>query len=81
MDVVGKWAANALGEPVRIGDVAVLSGDSVLADRDGIVIIPTTIAEDVVEQTEEVLRTENLVRKEILQGVDPVAAYLQHGKF
>jgi regulator of RNase E activity RraA len=61
--------------------VAVLSGDSVLADRDGIVIIPTTIAADVVEQTEEVLCTENLVRKEILQGVDPVAAHLRDGKF
>jgi 4-hydroxy-4-methyl-2-oxoglutarate aldolase len=81
VDVVGKWAATALGEAIQIGDVTVLTGDYVLADRDGIVIIPTTIAAEVVEQTEEVLRTENLVRKAILQGVDPVAAYLQHGKF
>jgi regulator of RNase E activity RraA len=81
VDVVGKWASTALGEPVQIGDVTIRTGDYAIADRDGIVIIPAEIASDVVEQTEEVLRTENLVRKAILQGVDPVAAYLEHGKF
>jgi 4-hydroxy-4-methyl-2-oxoglutarate aldolase len=81
VDVVAKWAATAFGEPVQIGEVTIHTGDYVLADRDGIVIIPGTITEEVVQQTEEVLRTENLVRKAILQGVDPVAAYLQYGKF
>ncbi len=41
-----------------------------MAARDGIVVVP-----------EEVLCTEKLVRKGILQGVDLVAAHLQHGKF
>ncbi|MCU1304708.1 MAG: Dimethylmenaquinone methyltransferase [Candidatus Sulfotelmatobacter sp.] len=81
VDVVGKWASTALGEPIQIGEVRINTGDYALADRDGIVIIPAEIASDVVQQTEEVLRTENMVRKAILQGVDPVAAYLQHGKF
>jgi len=81
VDVVGKWAATAFGEPIQIGDVAIHTGDYALADRDGIVIIPEAIVTEVVQQTEEVLGTENLVRKAILQGVDPVAAYLQHGKF
>ena len=57
------------------------TGDYVLGDRDGIVIIPGAITEEVVQQAEEVLRTENLVRKAILQGIDPVAAYLRYGKF
>jgi 4-hydroxy-4-methyl-2-oxoglutarate aldolase len=81
VDVVGKWAATALGEPIQVGEVTVLTGDYVLADRDGIVIIPAAIAAEVVQETEEVLRKENLVRKAILQGVDPVQAYLQYGKF
>ncbi len=81
VDVVGKWAATALGEPIRVGEVTVLTGDYVLADRDGIVIIPAAIAAEVVQETEEVLRKENLVRKAILQGIDPVQAYLQYGKF
>jgi 4-hydroxy-4-methyl-2-oxoglutarate aldolase len=80
-DVVGKWAAHSFGNPVRIGDVTIDTGDYVLADRDGIVVIPHEIAGEVVSQTEEVLRTENLVRKAILQGLDPVKAYLKYRKF
>ncbi len=81
VDVVGKWAPTALGAPIQVGQVMVHTGDYVLADRDGIVIIPGAIAAEVVQETEEVLRKENLVRKAILQGVDPVQAYLQHRKF
>jgi len=81
VDVVAKWAATALGEPVQIGEVTIYTGDYVLGDRDGIVIIPGASAAEVVERTEEVLRTESLVRKAILQGTDPVAAYLRYGKF
>jgi 4-hydroxy-4-methyl-2-oxoglutarate aldolase len=81
VDVVAKWAATAFGEWVQIGEVTIHTGDYVLGDRDGIVIIPGAITEEVVQQTEEVLRTENLVRKAILQGIDPVAAYLRYGKF
>jgi len=50
-------------------------------DRDGIVVVPAAIAAEVVQETEGVLRKENLVRKAILQGVDPVQAYLRYGKF
>jgi len=81
VDIVSKWAATAFGQAIRIGDVTIHTGDYVMADRDGIVIIPGQIAEEVVRQTEEVLRTESLVRKAILQGVDPVEAYLKYGKF
>ena len=52
-----------------------------MADRDGIVIIPLKIAEEVISRTEEVLRTESLVRKAIMSGVDPQEAYLKYGKF
>ena len=81
IDVVGKWAATALGQPIQIGEVTISTGDFVLADRDGIVVIPGDIAEQVIQETEEVLQRENLVRKAILQGVDPVEAYLKYRKF
>jgi len=80
VDVVAKWAATAFGEPVQIGEVTIHTGDYVLGDRDGIVIIPGAITRSCAADG-RVLRTENLVRKAILQGVDPVAAYLQYGKF
>ena len=81
VDIVGKWAATAFGDSIRIGEVTIATGDYVLADRDGIVVIPGALAAEVVDETEDVLRKENLVRKAILSGVDPVQAYLEHGKF
>ena len=45
------------------------------------IVIPGNIAEDVVSRVEKVMQTENLVRKAILQGVDPQEAYLKYGKF
>ena len=81
VDIVGKWAADSFGEPIRIGEVTIHTGDQVLADRDGAVIIPRAILEEVADRVEEVLQTENKVRTAILQGVDPVEAYLKFGKF
>lgn len=81
VDIVGKWAADSFGEPVTIGSVTIHTGDHVLADRDGVVVIPAAILEEVTQRVEEVLKTENKVRSAILRGVDPVDAYLEFGKF
>lgn len=81
VDVVGRWVADGFGEPVTLGGVTVRTDDWIIADQDGVVVIPAEIVADVVEETEAVLRTESEIRKAILQGADPQEAYLQHGKF
>jgi regulator of RNase E activity RraA len=80
-DIVAAWSYDAFGEPIRIGEVTIATGDYVLADIDGVVVIPAALAEDVVSGVETVMQTENLVRKAILSGVDPREAYLRYGKF
>jgi regulator of RNase E activity RraA len=80
-DVVETWIVTALGEPIEIDNIRIRTDDYVLADADGIIIIPFEIIGEVVIKTEDVLRTENKVRTAILQGVDPVEAYLKFGKF
>jgi 4-hydroxy-4-methyl-2-oxoglutarate aldolase len=80
-DIVGSWLTESLGEPITIGDVRINDGDYVVADRDGVVIIPGNAAEQVASTVEQVMATENLVRKAIRQGVGPQEAYLQYGKF
>jgi 4-hydroxy-4-methyl-2-oxoglutarate aldolase len=80
-DIVAKWVPDRFGEPIAIGDVTVCSGDFLIGDRDGVVIIPAAIADQVVAKTEEVMQTENKVRTAILGGMDPQAAYLKFGKF
>lgn len=80
-DIVGRWVPDRLGEPVTIGDVTISSGDYILGDRDGVVAIPATMAQEAIAKTEEVVRTENKVRSAILGGMDPQQAYLKYGKF
>jgi 4-hydroxy-4-methyl-2-oxoglutarate aldolase len=80
-DIVGRWVPDRLGEPVTIGAVTVSSGDYLLGDRDGVVVIPGGLAREVIEKTEQVVSTENKVRSAILGGMDPQQAYLKFGKF
>jgi regulator of RNase E activity RraA len=81
VDVVGRWMAEAFGQPIEIGGVTIRSGDLIFADRDGVVVIPHEIAQEVTNQVEQVMHTENKVRTAILAGTDPQEAYLQYGKF
>ena len=81
LDVVGRWVPETLDEPIRIAEVDIHPGDFVIGDRDGVVVIPGDIAEEVTDESEQVMRTESLVRKAILEGVDPQEAYIKHGKF
>jgi 4-hydroxy-4-methyl-2-oxoglutarate aldolase len=80
-DVVGAWLPEAFEVEVALGGVAVRPGDWLIGDIDGVVVVPGAIAAEVVEEVERVMRTEGLVRKAILDGVDPREAYLRHRKF
>ena len=59
----------------------ICSGDFIIADMDGAVIIPKNVAEEVIQKTEEVMATESEMRKAILDGMDPEQAYLKFRKF
>lgn len=80
-DVVGRWVPDTFGEPITIGSVTVNPQDWLLADLDGVVVVPGESIEEVVSRTEAVMATENKVRTAILDGVDPHEAYLRFGKF
>src|SRR5689334_424952 len=80
-DIVERWIPDRYAEPITIGDVTVRTGDFLLGDRDGVVIIPGGIVEDVVARTEAVVATESDMRRALVQGMDPVEAYLKYGKF
>src|SRR5262249_54622840 len=80
-DIAGKWVMDSLGKPITIGPLTIKAGGYVMADQDGVVVIPEAVVGEGVGATEEVLQRENLVRKAILEGVDPREAYLKYGKF
>lgn len=80
-DIAERWAYDSLGAPITIGTVTISSGDYVIGDRDGVVIIPAEVAEEAVSRTEQVMATETDMRQAILDGMDPEQAYLKFGKF
>ena len=80
-DIVERWRYNSLGNPITIGTVTIRSGDYIIADMDGAVIIPQEVIEDVVSKTEDVMATESEMRLAILDGMDPEQAYLKFRKF
>ncbi|MCL4761086.1 MAG: RraA family protein [Burkholderiales bacterium] len=80
-DIVRRWMPDAYGAPIDIGGVAIRTGDWLLGDRDGVVIVPREVAEEAVARTEEVVATESDMRRALVGGMDPVEAFHRYGKF
>ena len=80
-DVVGIWDVESTGEPITIGDVEIVTGDWILADIDGVVVIPQSLIGEVLDKTEEIMSTENELRTMILAGMDPQDAYIKFRLF
>jgi 4-hydroxy-4-methyl-2-oxoglutarate aldolase len=81
---IGRWKVNAWQIPVRIRGatsefVTVNPGDFILADEDGIVVVPDGVVESVLEQAEKLTETERLVRKELKAGLPLSAALTKYG--
>lgn len=80
-DIVGRWRLVDFNVPVTIGITTVHPGDYIAGDLDGVVVIPQRAAEETIAKAEQVVKTENLVRKAILEGVHPLQAYEKFGRF
>jgi 4-hydroxy-4-methyl-2-oxoglutarate aldolase len=80
-DVLGRWMLTSYGKPIQIGNTIVEQGDFIAGDKDGVIVIPRKIVRKVLQKAEEVVGTENLVRRAILEGIHPVVAYKKYGRF
>ena len=60
----------AIDEPVDLLGVRVAPGDLVLADEDGIVVVPRTAAEAILGRVQEVLAANEATRAQIVAGED-----------
>lgn len=81
IDIVAAWRAEEVNVPVTIGNVTIQPDDYVMADRDGIILIPGDAVEDVLTRAEAAIATESELRKAIRAGEDPQSAYLKYRKF
>ena len=80
-DITGYWMVDAMDVPIKIGQASIAPHDYLLADRDGIVILPRDRAADIVAKAATALGTESQIRSAIHSGMDPQQAYLKFGKF
>lgn len=68
LDSKGRAVVMDYDVPVQCGEVLVYPGDIVFADFDGVIVIPKSAEEKVFVKAKEKVTSENLSRKELLEG-------------
>jgi 4-hydroxy-4-methyl-2-oxoglutarate aldolase len=78
-DALGRIEVVEYGCQIDAGDVVVNDGDLVLGASDGVVVIPSDIAEQVVQLAGEKVRGEDTVRVKLGEGMSVSEAYSRYG--
>lgn len=78
-DAAGRAEAIDHNTPITCGGVLVQPGDYVLAEYDGVVVIPHQHIEAALAPAEEKVRGENTVRAELAAGEKMRAVFERHG--
>jgi len=65
--------------PVEIDGVSFQPGDLVIADRDGVVVVPQEVEAEVIAKAWEKVHAENVTRDAIKAGMKAVDAYEKYG--
>jgi regulator of RNase E activity RraA len=78
-DSAGRQMVEAYDVPIEIGGVTVNPGDLVMIDADGMVVIPSSRAEEVIEKSLEKVEKEDTTRDELLKGRLLREVYDQYG--
>jgi 4-hydroxy-4-methyl-2-oxoglutarate aldolase len=63
-----RVSAEAYGQPVQLGGVRVEQDDWIVGDADGVVVIPASRVESVLEAAEEIAGIERLIRNAVAEG-------------
>jgi len=70
----GRNGPGTVGLPVSVGGQAVASGDVVVADRDGVVVVPAAMVPTVVERLAHVATLERELEGKVRDGLDGLPA-------
>jgi regulator of RNase E activity RraA len=78
-DSLGRLDVSAHDVRIDCGGVTIDPGDLVLADADGVVVVPHDLAEETLRLAEEKVRGENLVRQKLAEGMSATEAFHRYG--
>ena len=79
VDSAGRSEVVEFGTPVACGGVVVREGDLVVADVDGIVVVPREVEDDAIRLALEKVAGENRMRDSIRAGLSLAEAFARHG--
>jgi regulator of RNase E activity RraA len=82
----GRFRMSAHQQPVEVAGqlgttVTVRPGDFVMADRDGVVVVPAPLVAEVLAAAEHLEEVEGQIRAALLKGEDREAVYRRYPKF
>jgi 4-hydroxy-4-methyl-2-oxoglutarate aldolase len=78
-DSLGRLDVDEIGSVIECGGVTVSNGDLILADQDGIVVVPYDAADEVLRLAEAKVATEDTVRAELKRGVPVCDVFATYG--
>ena len=78
-DSLGRIDVIEIGAPITIDGVETKNGDLILGDLDGVVIIPSEVADEAVRLAKEKVTGENTVRDELAKGIPVAEVFRRHG--
>ena len=79
LDINSRYEVTAHDVPGVIDGVTINPGDLIVADLDGVVVVPKDVIEEVVRRVEEKDAGENQFRKAVKEGMSPSAAFAKYG--
>jgi 4-hydroxy-4-methyl-2-oxoglutarate aldolase len=78
LDSKGRLDCVEHGRPIRLGDCMVRPGDWVFGDIDGVVVVPSEVAETALARALEKVSGENRVRDELARGRSLREVFAEH---
>lgn len=81
LDSLRRWELVEWGTKAVVSGTTVSPGDIVLADADGVIVVPEEISADVLVDAEDERDTETELRAAIEDGMSALDAYKKYGTF
>ena len=79
--MLGRFRMIGYQMPVQIGGVLIKPGDIILGDIDGVIVVPSEIALEVLEKAEYIRDNEKDIKQMLLDGLSPVEVVERGGYF
>lgn len=78
-DSLGRIDVDAIRTEIRCGDVTVNTGDLILGDYDGVVVVPRAVASEVMNLAAKKMADEDMVRSKLASGEAVATVFRAHG--